>query len=247
MAQKKVRKAISKKLRFEIFKRDKFTCQYCGEMSPKVILEVDHINPVFNNGDNDVLNLITSCYSCNRGKGKRKLSDESEIEKQSQELKSLMDKKEQLEMMIEYREELKKIKETELQYCVGEIEDLFECEISEQGLKTLKTLVRKYDINTILESATDCIEYYKNANKAFSKIEQFIKNKKNWQANPITKEYSYCVKMLKNNLSYVGYEAFNMIKDMDDIGVDINDIKSNLRKIYTWNDFKDYYYSVMGK
>ena len=37
------RKTLSKKIRFEVFKRDKFTCQYCGRMSPDVILEVDHI------------------------------------------------------------------------------------------------------------------------------------------------------------------------------------------------------------
>ena len=41
-----VRKAISKKLRFEVFKRDSFTCQYCGKSAPDVILHVDHILPV---------------------------------------------------------------------------------------------------------------------------------------------------------------------------------------------------------
>ena len=52
-----VRKAISKKLRFEVFKRDNFTCQYCGRMAPDVVLEVDHINAVANGGDNNILNL----------------------------------------------------------------------------------------------------------------------------------------------------------------------------------------------
>lgn len=33
------RKSISKKLRFEVFKRDGFTCQYCGRMAPDVVLE----------------------------------------------------------------------------------------------------------------------------------------------------------------------------------------------------------------
>ena len=35
--KKKVkRRAVSKKLRFEIFKRDSFTCQYCGRKAPDV-------------------------------------------------------------------------------------------------------------------------------------------------------------------------------------------------------------------
>jgi len=67
------RKSLSKKIRFEIFKRDGFTCQYCGKTPPQVILEVDHINPVISGGDNDVMNLITSCFDCNRGKGAREL------------------------------------------------------------------------------------------------------------------------------------------------------------------------------
>lgn len=40
------RKALSKKLRFEVFKRDSFTCQYCGDKAPDIILECDHIIPV---------------------------------------------------------------------------------------------------------------------------------------------------------------------------------------------------------
>ena len=67
------RKALSKKTRFEIFKRDLFTCQYCGATPPDVVLEVDHIMPVAGGGTNDEMNLITSCVDCNRGKGKREL------------------------------------------------------------------------------------------------------------------------------------------------------------------------------
>lgn len=68
------RKNISKKTRFEVFKRDQFTCQYCGNTPPAVVLEVDHIDAVSNGGDNDIDNLITSCFDCNRGKGARSLS-----------------------------------------------------------------------------------------------------------------------------------------------------------------------------
>ena len=65
------RKAIPKKVRFEVFKRDKFTCTYCGRKAPDVVLEVDHIIPVAEGGKNDIMNLTTSCRDCNRGKGKR--------------------------------------------------------------------------------------------------------------------------------------------------------------------------------
>ncbi len=62
------RKEISKRTRFEIFKRDRFTCQYCGDSPPNVVLEVDHFIPVSEGGDNSLVNLVTSCQGCNAGK-----------------------------------------------------------------------------------------------------------------------------------------------------------------------------------
>lgn len=68
------RKAISKKKRFEIFKRDEFTCQYCGSFPPNVLLHLDHIIPVSKGGSNDEDNLITACEACNLGKSAIPLS-----------------------------------------------------------------------------------------------------------------------------------------------------------------------------
>jgi len=62
------RKPISKGLRFKVFKRDDFTCQYCGAHPPEAILHVDHINPVKLGGGNEMENLLTACSSCNLGK-----------------------------------------------------------------------------------------------------------------------------------------------------------------------------------
>ena len=67
--------SLSKKTRFEIFKRDGFTCQYCGQRPPEVVLEVDHIHPSSKGGSDEELNLITSCFDCNRGKSDRKLGE----------------------------------------------------------------------------------------------------------------------------------------------------------------------------
>lgn len=62
------RKPIGKRLRFEVFKRDDFTCQYCGSHPPKVVLHIDHITPVAAGGGNEIENLITACSVCNMGK-----------------------------------------------------------------------------------------------------------------------------------------------------------------------------------
>jgi len=60
-----------KKIRFEIFMRDNFTCQYCGRRVPEVILEIDHIKPQSKFSEIRLKkdNFTTACRDCNRGKG----------------------------------------------------------------------------------------------------------------------------------------------------------------------------------
>jgi hypothetical protein len=68
------RKSTGKKARFEVFKRDNFTCQYCGGRPPEAVLVVDHMTPVKLGGTNELINLITSCEPCNQGKAARPLT-----------------------------------------------------------------------------------------------------------------------------------------------------------------------------
>lgn len=74
MAQTK-RKSTGKRLRFEVFKRDRFTCQYCGAQPPDIVLVCDHIDPVALGGATTIDNLITSCETCNQGKAAKPLTD----------------------------------------------------------------------------------------------------------------------------------------------------------------------------
>jgi hypothetical protein len=69
------RKNPSKRLRFEVFKRDGFSCQYCGQQPPTVVLVADHIDPVKLGGASVIENLITACESCNQGKADKPLTE----------------------------------------------------------------------------------------------------------------------------------------------------------------------------
>ena len=61
--------SISKRLRFEIFRRDGYACVYCGRRTPSITLEVDHRLPRCMGGSDDPSNLVSACWDCNRGKG----------------------------------------------------------------------------------------------------------------------------------------------------------------------------------
>lgn len=68
------RKAMSARLRFDVMKRDKYTCQICGRSKKDgAVLHVDHIRPVARGGTNDKANLQTLCAECNLGKGTKSL------------------------------------------------------------------------------------------------------------------------------------------------------------------------------
>lgn len=56
------------KLRFNVFNRDSFTCQYCGRKAPDIVLEIDHVIPKSKGGLNNIENLKSCCSDCNQGK-----------------------------------------------------------------------------------------------------------------------------------------------------------------------------------
>jgi len=102
--------SIRKSIRFEIFKRDQFQCQYCGRKPPIVVLEIDHIIPVSKGGDDLQENLITACEECNRGKAARPLDriPSSLVEQMSQ-------KAERMEQVEAYNAFLTEIRERQIE------------------------------------------------------------------------------------------------------------------------------------
>lgn len=68
--------AVSKSLRYEILRRDNFTCRYCGRSAPEVTLEVDHVVPVAHGGSDLPENLVAACRDCNSGKSSSSASSE---------------------------------------------------------------------------------------------------------------------------------------------------------------------------
>lgn len=86
------RMSVSKRKRFEVFKRDRFTCQYCGRRPPDVVLHCDHVHPSSKGGTDDRSNLVTSCDDCNLGKSDGLLT----VIVQTEDLEQLKEKRDQL-------------------------------------------------------------------------------------------------------------------------------------------------------
>ena len=58
---------VTNKMRFSIYKRDKYRCRKCGRKTND--LEIDHIIPIAKGGKSTYDNLQTLCHRCNVKKG----------------------------------------------------------------------------------------------------------------------------------------------------------------------------------
>ena len=223
-----MRKSISKKIRFEVFKRDNFTCCYCGKSAPKVILEIDHIKSVKNGGDNSLFNLITSCYDCNRGKSHKRLSDFSELEKQTNELNKMQEQRNKIIELQQWREKLKKNDKKELVFFKKQIETACEKKysLSKIGIKKLQSYIKRFDRKELLESIDKAFaQYFKISDeeqeqldsfrKAFNKIPSIIKFKNLDTENPDLKNAFYCRAILRNRFGQINeLSVKNMLLDL---------------------------------
>ena len=75
------RMKVDQRIRYKVYRRDNYTCQYCGVLLDdnrnalfrgKVYdITIDHIIPRWSGGANEEDNLVTACVKCNYEKGNR--------------------------------------------------------------------------------------------------------------------------------------------------------------------------------
>lgn len=145
---------MNKKLRFEVFKRDNFTCKYCGRTPPVAMLEVDHVIPACEGGKDDMSNYLTSCFDCNRGKGKVPLSKVDSKINYSEEKDKLGESKLQL---AEYRKFLKQAAKR-LGKQVDEVDDYcsfkddYKFVLSDSGKESIRKFLKFFPPERIKEA-----------------------------------------------------------------------------------------------
>jgi len=154
------RKALSKKVRFEVFKRDRFTCQYCGAKAPEAVLHCDHIRPVADGGEDDILNLVTACAACNGGKGARKLDDRSAVERQRAQLEELQARREQLEMMLQWRDEAERHKVDVVEEIAERAAERGGFYPNENGKANIRRWLKRFSVAEILAALDEAFDHY---------------------------------------------------------------------------------------
>ena len=62
-------RTVRRLTRLEVFKRDNYTCQYCGKETRHLTL--DHVVPRYRHGAHTWENIVSACPACNRRKAGR--------------------------------------------------------------------------------------------------------------------------------------------------------------------------------
>ena len=242
------RNPLSKKTRFEVFKRDSFTCQYCGSKSPDVILEVDHILPISKGGKNEILNLITACFDCNRGKRDNKISDNSVISKQRQQIEELNIRRQQLEMMLKWRDGISDIENITHKKAIEYFNKHFTgFKLSVIGEKSIIKCVKKFGLKETLDAIDISINKYMKSDNdlclCLNKVGGILACS---LMSEDERKISYIKGICRNKYSYVPEPRLSIeLKKYNEDGYDLDDLKDKLinnkfSKIeYLFNFLKD--------
>jgi len=245
------RKSISKKLRFEVFKRDSFRCQYCGGTAPDVLLEIDHIKPVKEGGTNDITNLVTACKDCNSGKGARLIDDNSVIEKQRKQLEELNERRLQLEMMMQWREGLRDLESQQLGIIEDKLTEFTGHVLTEQGRNNYRRALKKYGLQLMLDSIDAAITQYlqhdkngkpteRSITKVFDYVIRICKCKNLNKDKPYMKELFYIRGILRNRLNYlVEWKALDYLERAYLADASLDSLKECAKTVKNWSQFCD--------
>jgi hypothetical protein len=161
------RQSLSKKLRFDVFKRDGFICFYCGaHPSETVTLEVDHIHPVAEGGTNEIDNLVTACFDCNRGKSAELLSSAPPSLAEKTEL--IAEREAQIRAYYEILEARKRRLDDEMWAVADVLMERFADEtILRTRLESIKRFLDLLPFPVVLEAMEAACNRIMNRNQAF--------------------------------------------------------------------------------
>lgn len=238
------RRALSKKTRFEVFKRDAFTCQYCGAKAPEVVLQCDHINPVVEGGENDILNLITACIACNGGKGGRKLDDRSTVERQRAQIEELETRREQLEMMLAWRDSAQaEVIDTveEVAARIGERGGLWP---NDSGKADIRKWLKRYSLSEVLAAMDEAFDHYMRFcgdkpdgeawHTAFKKIPAFASMKRQAQDKPYLPRLLYIQGIMRNRAREPYEDFVDRLEGAVQTGWTVNELEAAAKKTVGW-------------
>ena len=220
-----------------------------------MVLEVDHIKPVSKGGDNNIINLITSCSSCNNGKSNIPLDVQDELAKNQKQLEELQERRTQMEMMVEWKEHLYSLTEEGAIMILDIFADKTKAKCNGGAKEQIIELINKFGFEEVLDATYIAIQTYyrgtsESIDKAFQKIGGICFTIKQRDKDPFIDGKNYVKKILINRkISYdegLFYKIMNEIYEIWDSDV-FADIVLAARICDDWVGFKTIINNLFGE
>jgi hypothetical protein len=248
------RQPIKKSVRFDVFKRDSFTCQYCGQKAPDVVLEVDHITPVSGGGDNDILNLVTACRACNSGKSDRRLSENAAVEKRRVQLEDLEERRQQLQMLHDWHMSLVDLNEGAVDLAQSLwFESIGEpgCVLTVTARDEIRKLIKRHGFDSVCSAIREAAEAALRSsrinderdivtNEWFWKIARIMAVQKLRAEDPGAARLLYIRGICRNRFSYCNErESLSLLQRAYELGVGLPWMESTAKACRCWSEWRN--------
>jgi len=246
------RRQLSKRTRFEVFKRDSFTCQYCGRKAPDVILHVDHVEPVAGGGSDSLINLVTSCSDCNGGKSDVKLDDSAAVSKQRIQLELLQQRREQIEMMVQWQKSLQNIDDVATEQAADLWSEIaIGWHLNEHGLGELRKSVRKYGLALVLDAMRNAANQYlkfegdpikatsDSVNHAWSMVSRICYVSKQCEKRPHLRDLYRIRAIARARCGYFNDpQAMTLLEEAHAAGLGLDLLERIARQVRNWTEWR---------
>lgn len=252
----KKRRGISKRTRFEVFKRDGFACQYCGAKAPDALMQVDHVSPVSKGGADEILNYVTACVDCNSGKSDRELDDQSILAKQRAQLEELAERRDQLQMMVTWRDGLRNLEEEKVQQLVSRKDSIHPgWSTNETGMAEIRRLLKKTPFDLALQAVDEAArqvvigedgkateESVRGIGETIGRIATaLVADRK----DPGLRELYFIRGIARKRFDLVDWKALNLLKDARAAGVPIDELRRAALEARYWREFERWIENLM--
>lgn len=190
------------------------------------------------------MNLITACEECNQGKKDRTLDDNSILVKQKQQLEELSIKREQLEMMITWRDSLQSFNKEVSDLIVEKINNFIKpFTINDNGKGVITKWLKKFQVSEILDaiefSAESKIKGTAMTSELADQFFNYIPKIATIKRKPPEEQKLFYIRGILRNRIYVNEKhVMHLIKSWISYGGDVDNLVEIAKNVPNWTAFK---------
>jgi hypothetical protein len=169
------------------------------------------------------------------------------IDKQRSQIEELEERRQQIEMMLQWRDELANVQQPVYDTIVERYRTLTGFVPNELGMIEVRKWVKKFSLDIILESIDDTISKYgiwkdgkitvESWSQAFNWVAKFSASKVKYGSGPDLDRLLYIQGIIRNRVNNRWFKAIDDLKALADLGYSLQQIEDAAKTLVDEEDF----------